>query len=68
MLFTGSLTYLDLIMAQKRKHFKKGILEASTNPHRNIFAKRLIMEVRYSLDFIPNIISTEAVGIRKELH
>lgn len=51
-------------MAQKRTHFKKATLEASSNPHKNILAKRLIMAVRYVANGKPAVLSMQAEGIR----
>lgn len=52
-------------MAQKRIHFRKATLEASSNPHRNILAKRLVMAVKYVAGVKPTVLSIEAVGVRK---
>lgn len=43
-------------------------LEASTNPQKNILAKRLVMAVRYVSNAKPRVISMEPIGIRKEKH
>ncbi len=40
-------------------------LEASTNNLTNIFAKRLIVAVKYVAGINPVILSTEVIGIRK---
>ena len=53
-------------MAQKRTHFKKATLEASSNPHRNILAKRLVMAVRYVAGVNPRVLSITPVGIKKK--
>lgn len=53
-------------MAQKRTHFKKAILAASTNPCKNILAKRLVMTVRYIASVNPSVLSMEATGIRRK--
>lgn len=52
-------------MNSKRTHFKTATLEASSNPHRNILAKRLVMVVRYVANVNPTVLSMEAVGIKK---
>lgn len=49
----------------KRVHFKKATLEASSNSHKNILAKRLVMAVKYVAGFQPTILSIECVGIKK---
>lgn len=51
-------------MAQKRKRFRVATLEASSNPQRNILAKRLVMAVRYVAGINPTVLSIEAVGIK----
>ncbi len=51
-------------MAQKRVHFKRATLEASSNPQRNILAKRLVMAVKYVAGVNPKVLSIEAVGIK----
>lgn len=51
-------------MAQKRTRFRKATLEASSNPHRNILAKRLVMAVRYVAGINPTVLSVEAVGVK----
>lgn len=53
-------------MAQKRIHFRKATLEASSNPQRNIIAKRLVMAVRYVAGVNPRVLSIEAIGIKKK--
>jgi len=53
-------------MAQKRTHFKMATLEASSNPHRNILAKRLVMAVKYVAGINPRVLSIEAVGFKKK--
>lgn len=53
-------------MAQKRTRFKTATLEASSNPQRNILAKRLVMAVRYVAGINPTILSIEAVGVKKK--
>lgn len=53
-------------MAQKRTHFKKATLEASSNPYKNILAKRLVMAVRYVADVNPRVLSMEAIGVKKK--
>ena len=53
-------------MAQKRTHFKRATLEASSNPHRNILAKRLVMAVKYVAGVKPTVLSIEAVGLKKK--
>lgn len=53
-------------MAQKRTHFRKATLEASSNPHKNILAKRLVMAVRYvATNHKPLVLSMQAEGIRE---
>jgi hypothetical protein len=52
-------------MASKRTHFKVGTLVASTNSLKNIQAKRLIMAVKYSTGFPPNIINTTVIDVKK---
>jgi hypothetical protein len=51
-------------MAQKRTHFRNATLEASSNPHKNILAKRLVMAVKYVAGINPRVISIEAIGIK----
>ncbi len=51
-------------MAQKRIHFKTATLEASSNPHRNILAKRLVMAVRYVEGMNPKILDIKPIGIK----
>ncbi len=51
-------------MTTKRTHFKSATLVASTNPHKNILAKRLIMKVKHTMEFYPTILSIESQGIR----
>ena len=53
-------------MTQKRTHFKVATLEASSNPYRNILAKRLVMAVKYVAGVNPKVLSIEAIGIRKK--
>jgi hypothetical protein len=53
-------------MAQKRIHFKTATLEASSNPHRNILAKRLVMVVKYVAGINPKVLSIEAIGVKKK--
>jgi hypothetical protein len=55
-------------MAQKRIHFKVATLEASSNPHRNILAKRLVMAVKYVAGVSPTILSIEPIGIKQKEH
>ena len=55
-------------MAQKRKHFKTGTLEASSDPHRNILAKRLAINVRYVPGIIPLFLKSEIVGIKSKTY
>ena len=58
----------NLTMAQKRIHFKVATLEASSNPHRNILAKRLVMAVKYVAGVSPTILSIEPIGIKQKEH
>jgi hypothetical protein len=53
-------------MAQKRTRFRKATLEASSNPHKNILAKRLVMAVRYVAGITPTVLSIEPTGIKQE--
>jgi hypothetical protein len=53
-------------MAQKRTRFRNATLEASSNPHRNILAKRLVMAVKYVAGINPRVISIEAIGVKKK--
>jgi hypothetical protein len=53
-------------MAQKRIHFRTATLEASSDPHRNILAKRLVMAVKYVAGIKPKVLSIEAVGVKKK--
>ena len=50
---------------KKRVHFKTATLEASSNPHKNILAKRLVMAVRYSTDINPRVLSINAISIKQ---
>jgi hypothetical protein len=52
-------------MSKKRTRFKVGTLEISTNPTKNILAKRLVMSVRYVSNF-PNqkVLSMTPTGIK----
>jgi hypothetical protein len=51
-------------MAKKRTHFKLATLEASTDTHRNILAKRLVMIVKYVSGVNPQILSVEPTSIK----
>jgi hypothetical protein len=51
-------------MASKRTHFRVGTLVASTDKLKNIKAKRLIMAVKYSVGFPPNIIKVTVIDVR----
>lgn len=50
---------------KKRTHFKMATLEASSNPLKNIKAKRLVMAVKYVAGINPKILSVESIGIKK---
>jgi hypothetical protein len=52
-------------MAKKRTHFRMAILEASSNPHRNILAKRLVMVVKYVAGINPRVLSIQSQGIKQ---
>jgi hypothetical protein len=52
-------------MIQKRTRIKFATLEASSNPHRNILAKRLVMVVKYVAGFNPKVLSIQAQGIKQ---
>lgn len=41
-------------------------LEASSNPHRNILAKRLVMAVRYVAGINPRVLSIQAQGVKQK--
>jgi hypothetical protein len=51
-------------MIPKRTRIRFATLEASSNPHKNILAKRLVMVVKYVAGFNPRVISIEAQGIK----
>jgi hypothetical protein len=52
-------------MVTKRTHFRMATLEASSNPHRNILAKRLVMVVKYVAGINPRVLSIQAQGIKE---
>jgi hypothetical protein len=52
-------------MATKRTHFRMATLEASSNPHRNILAKRLVMVVKYVAGFQHRILSIDSMGTKQ---
>ena len=51
-------------MTQKRTRFRSSTLVASTDPVKNIQAKRLVMVVRHTTSFNPTILSVTAHSIR----
>ena len=51
-------------MAQKRTHFKTGVLVASTNNLRRIQTKRFETAVRYVNGVNPTIIGTKIIGFK----
>ena len=55
-------------MATKRIHFRTATLEASSNPHRNILAKRLVMIVKYVVSVNPRVLSIQAQGIKQRTY
>ena len=52
----------------KRVHFKKTTLEASSNPHKNILAKRLVMVVKYVAGINPRVLSIQAQGVKQRVY
>ena len=55
-------------MIPKRTRIRFATLEASSNPHRNILAKRLIMAVKYVASVNPRVLSIQAQGIKQRTY
>ena len=55
-------------MIPKRTRIRFATLEASSNPHRNILAKRLVMVVRYVANINPRVLSIQAQGIKQRTY
>lgn len=55
-------------MIPKRTRIRFATLEASSNPHRNILAKRLIMTVKYVASVNPRVLSIQAQGIKQRTY
>lgn len=47
-------------------HFKVGTLVASTDNLKNIQAKRLIVAIKYTSGYPPNILNTKILDVRKK--
>jgi len=52
-------------MIPKRTRIRFATLEASSNPHRNILAKRLVMVVKYVAGINPRVLSIQAHGTKQ---
>ena len=65
--FISSITSIinDYNTLSMRPRVNKGVLVASTNPHRRILSKRLIIEVIYS--FRNGIVREKTIDIRQTL-
>ena len=55
-------------MIPKRTRIRFATLEASSNPHRNILAKRLVMIVKYVASVNPRVLSIQAQGIKQRTY
>ena len=55
-------------MIPKRTRIRFATLEASSNPHRNILAKRLVMMVKYVASVNPRVLSIQAQGIKQRTY
>ncbi len=55
-------------MIPKRTRIRFATLEASSNPHRNILAKRLVMAVKYVASVNPRVLSIQAQGIKQRTY
>ena len=55
-------------MVPKRTRIRFATLEASSNPHRNILAKRLVMMVKYVASVNPRVLSIQAQGIKQRTY